>query len=735
MKRRLTTLCLTGCLLTSTIALLHPNSWRAPFSTPAANAQTTPDLFYTFYGQRISLSQRRDTIAVAFKSDATRTRGGLPLHLQLQQDLANPDNTRNIRGSQSTTTPPAIQLEINPLGDRYALITLPANSNSRDTTLTQRITQHPSVEAILPVLARQTSQDGKSETRDETIVLPNQILISTEPNLSESQFQLLLNQNNLEIIRPLRFTKNRYLVRSKTLKGTEILSLSHQLNQVQGIQSATPNFIQTLPYIKQDITPQQTPVNTPNALDRLDALLKTFPPIPNTPFPSRKLPLAWHLDSTSQRGRLLPRTDIRATEAWQHSKRGQGTVVAVIDSLIQWDHPDLVDNIYSVPETVVGEASQNGNRLPGEVNGWDFANNDPDTRISDNEITQLAPHFQNTFQLSQSEILKKYERLANRLKQRYSQASPNEIANRIRNYIRNDIASEFHGTWSAGVVAARPKTADGIAGVAPNSKILPIRVFGVGGQLESASLVEAIGYAAERNVDVINMSLGGLLPVQDLTAQIFDVLDRKPNLVIVASAGNENLDGVGFPAAIPGVVSVGSTNFTGNRSFYSSFGGRLDVVAPGGETIQTNQFGILTTGGTGASGFWKGITPPSYSWGVALDPKGDYVQVQGTSFSAPTVSGVIALMQQADPKRKLARNTLVKILQQTASYDALNLTKADENQYRLQSAIGFGSAGDFPFLRPSGIFPQPKPVSAQQYFFGKGLVNAEAAVIAVNQSR
>lgn len=374
-------------------------------------------------------------------------------------------------------------------------------------------------------------------------------------------------------------------------------------------------------------------------------------------------------------------------------------------------------------------------RLPGEVNGWDFATNDPDTRISDSEITQFAPHFQNTFQLSQSEFLKKYERLANRLKQRYSKESPSEIANRIRNYIRNDIASEFHGTWSAGVVAARPKTSDGIASVAPDAKILPVRVFGVGGQIESASLVEAIGYAAERNVDVINMSLGGLMPDQALTAQIFDVLDRRPNLVIVASAGNENLDGVGFPAAIPGVISVGSTNFTGNRSFYSSFGGRLDVVAPGGETIQTNQFGILTTGGTGAAGFWQGITPPSYSWGVALDPKGDYVQVQGTSFSAPTVSGIIALMQQADPNRKLARNTLVKVLQQTASYDSLNLTKADENQYRLQSAIGFGTAGDFSFLRPSGIFPQPQPVSAQQYFFGKGLVNAEAAVMAVNQSR
>jgi serine protease len=720
MNRLLTSLCLTGCLVaTNNLTFTNPIAPR--FSPPPANAQTSSELFYTFYGQRIPLSQRQNTIAVAFKPDAPRTRGGLPLHLQLQQDLAAP-NSGNTRGGNTPSSAPAINVEVNSLGDRYALITLPTDTSSSDANLTQRLSQQPYVESVLPVLARQSRQDGKSTVRNETIVLPNQILISTEPKLSGSQLQLLLNQNNLEIIRPLRFTKNRYLVRAKKATGTEILALSNRLNQVQGIQSATPNFIQSLPYIKQELATQQTTANLPNALERIQALLQKLPPIPNTPFSSNKLPLQWHLNSTSQRGTIMPRTDIRATEAWQHSQRGKGTVVAVIDSLIQWDHPDLVDNIYRLPDS--------SDRLPGEVNGWDFANNDPDTRISDSEMNQLGPHFQNTFQLSTPEILKKYEGFANDLKERYPKASPDEIANRIRNYIRDDIASEFHGTWSAGVIAAHPKTANGVAGVAPEAKILPVRVFGVGGELEGANLVEAIGYAAERKVDVINMSLGGLLPDQELTAQVFDVLDSNPNLVIVASAGNESLDGVAFPAAIPGVVAVGATNFTGNRSFYSSFGGRLDIVAPGGDTSQTNQFGILTTGGTGTAAFWQGTTPPNYSWGVALDPKGEYVQVQGTSFSAPTVSGVVALMQRGEPQRKLQRDRLVKILQQSASYEALNLTKADENQYRLQAAIGFGTAQDFPFLRPSGIFPQPKPVSAQQYFFGKGLVNAEAAVIA-----
>ncbi|MBE9087316.1 S8 family serine peptidase, partial [Tolypothrix sp. LEGE 11397] len=242
---------------------------------------------------------------------------------------------------------------------------------------------------------------------------------------------------------------------------------------------------------------------------------------------------------------------------------------------------------------------------------------------------------------------------------------------------------------------------------------------------------EAIGYAASRNVDVINMSLGGLLPDEGLTEQIFDVLDAHRHLVIVASAGNENLDGVGFPAGIPGVVSVGATNMTGNRTFYSSYGGGLDLVAPGGEIQNSLSGGILTTGGTWLDGFWQGMSVPDYAWGLALDPLGKYVQVQGTSFSAPIVSGVVALMKGEDPKRRLSRHEIVSILNQTATYDGLNLSKADANRYRLQKEVGFGTVVDAPVSRPSGIFPKAKPVSAQEYFFGRGLVNADAAVQAV----
>jgi serine protease len=92
-------------------------------------------------------------------------------------------------------------------------------------------------------------------------------------------------------------------------------------------------------------------------------------------------------------------------------------------------------------------------------------------------------------------------------------------------------------------------------------------------------------------------------------------------------------------------------------------------------------------------------------------------------------------MKGEDGRRRLTRNQLVSILKRTASYKNLNLSKADVNRYRLQAAIGFGTAQDFPFLRPSGVFTAARPVSPEQYFFGSGLVNAEAAVKAVQRSR
>jgi serine protease len=721
MRKVVSSLLLTGIMVGTLPMAQHQTQsiGIAQYFSPApAQAQTTPDdIYYTFYGQRIPLTVRRDQIAVVLEPQIIGARGGTSAFQQLEMAL-----TGQSSGSRGGATDSALDVTLRPLGSRYAVIELSSVTPELEAAVQERL-QQPYIQETLPVLRRADS--------DETIVLPNQIIVSFEPDTPQSQVQLTLNRYGLEVVRPLRFTQNRYLVSARDGSGLRVLNIANQLNGVAGIQSATPNFVQTVPYrtVPQNLYAMATePAQRANDLDNLLARLSGQR---NWPSPTKLFPLHWHLDSTAFRGTRQPRTDVRAAEAWEQGTRGEGVVVAVIDSLIQWDHPDLVDSLYAVPET-------QANRLPGEVHGWDFSNSDitckadlcaigdPDTRISRDELALVQDDFQHTFTLSDTELLAEYADLAGRVRSARPELSGTEIANLIRNWIQSEISGEFHGTWSSGVIAANPQGDRNAVGVAPEADILPVRVFGLGGEITVAALVEAIGYAADRGADVINLSLGGLLPDRELTDQVMAVLDANPDLVIVASAGNDSLDGVGFPAAIPGVISVGATTLDGKRTFYSSYGGGLDVVAPGGDTSQVSMFGILTTGGTWVPGFWEGMETPTNPWGVSLDPLGNYVQVQGTSFSAPATSGVVALMQAANGN--LNREQVTTILETTSTYEGLTLTQSETNQYRLQAEVGMGTAMDSQILRPSGIFNFPQPVTPEQYYFGWGLVNASAAV-------
>lgn len=710
MRHLLSSLLLGGFVLG---AMPLPYLSESQFLVPTAQASQS-DVYYTFYGQRIPLSLRQDRIAVLLSPPVSGTRGGAAAYQQLEQALSGRS------GSRGGTSAPALAVTLRPLGSRYAIIELPSLDGELRAAVEDRL-QQPYIEATLPVLSRTGS--------DDTIVLPNQIIVSFEPDTPQSQVQLTLSRYGLEMIRPLQFSQNRYLVSAREGDGLRVLNIANQLNGVVGIQSATPNFVQTVPYHAVPQSLDRSAASAPST--SLDNLLARLTGPKAWPVATDLFPLHWHLDSVAFRGSQQPRTDIQAVQAWQQGTQGEGVVVAVIDSLIQWDHPDLANSLYTVPETQL-------NRLPDEVHGWDFSNQaqtcegdrcamgDPDTRISTAELDLLRPHLQNTFLLSDAELLVQYPSLTETIQTSRPEFSQHQVAGIIRDQIRGDVMAEFHGTWSSGVIAASPATARGVVGVAPKAQILPVRVFGLGGEITMAALVEAVGYAADRGADVINLSLGGLLPDRELTDQIMSVLDTHPNLVIVASAGNDSLDGVGFPAAIPGVLSVGAITMEGRRTFYSSYGSGLDVVAPGGDISQVGLFGILTTGGTGVTGFWRGMEPPTTPWGMGLDGPGQFVQVQGTSFSAPVASGTVALMLAANSN--LSRDQVTEILTATASYTGLGLTQSEINQYRLQAEVGLGTAVDNQVLRPSGIFSFPQPVSSEQYYFGRGLVNAAAAV-------
>ncbi|MFA5109715.1 MAG: S8 family serine peptidase [Patescibacteria group bacterium] len=295
-------------------------------------------------------------------------------------------------------------------------------------------------------------------------------------------------------------------------------------------------------------------------------------------------------------------TKIKADSAWEKVSASPDIVIAVIDSGIEINHPDLRENIWRNAKEIAGnKIDDDHNGFVDDVNGWDFVNNLPDP----------SPKFS---------------------------AGWTE-------------AGVAHGTMIAGIIAASGNNKEGVAGVTWDAKIMPLKVLNDRGEGKAGDVIRAIDYAINNGADIINLSFVSF----NYSEELQEAVRRAHNsgVIIVAAAGNEQEIGEGYnidqtpiyPACYDGdsgenmVIGVAATDALDQKAKFSSYGNRcVDLAAPG-----ISFFSAISAKSDPANpgkiydGYWS-----------------------GTSMAAPLVSATLALIETANPE--LSRREVVNIL-------------------------------------------------------------------------
>lgn len=307
---------------------------------------------------------------------------------------------------------------------------------------------------------------------------------------------------------------------------------------------------------------------------------------------------------------------IKAREAWNIRHDAKSVVVAILDSGIDINHPDLKNNIWRNKGEIRGNRSDDDeNGFMDDYNGWNFVEN------NNNPNPNFKPGF------------------------------------------TGDI---LHGTIVAGVVGAEGNNAEGISGIAWQVQLMPLKVLDDNGSGDSGDVLRAIDYAIANHADIINLSFVGDNYSRGLDEAIKRAYDA--GIVVVAAAGNNSLETASesldakplYPICLDGfsgenrVIGVAATDAIDQKTNFSGYGRRcVDITAPGISIFSTslNQPG-QTLNNEPLDKYYDGY------W-------------SGTSLSAPMVTGALALIKAVNPT--LSRREIIDVLLDSAtSVDNLN---------------------------------------------------------------
>jgi len=309
-------------------------------------------------------------------------------------------------------------------------------------------------------------------------------------------------------------------------------------------------------------------------LTMLFSFCKTaFAYIPNDPYISKQ----WYLDAAD------------VYKAWDITKGSSDIIVAVIDSGVDYNHIDLKDNIWvnkkEIPDNGIDD---DFNGYIDDVHGWDFVNNDNDPK-PDIDVSCLAEK-------------------------------------------KCSLEGVNHGTVISGIIAGIQDNNEGISGIAPKVKIMPLKVLDPNGGGNIEDVISAIRYAQNNGASIINMSFVGSIDSPELRKVMSDA--AKNNIIFTVAAGN-NIDGGYNLNIIPmypvcssfdDMVKIGVSSIDKNdiRPSFANFGSNcIDFSAPGTSIFSTTVYkGEHSSFNSYYNGYWS-----------------------GTSVSAPIVAGAIALIK------------------------------------------------------------------------------------------
>jgi Subtilase family len=298
-------------------------------------------------------------------------------------------------------------------------------------------------------------------------------------------------------------------------------------------------------------------------------------------------------------------------QVWQTST-GSGIVVAVIDTGVDYNHPDLWKNIWVNPRRA-------SDRNHDGVIDLDDVDSNANKKLDSHEFVKnlIGYNFVN------------------------KNSDPQDKKN-------------GHGTHMAGIIAATRNNSLGVVGVAPDAKIMVIKALNDNGKGRFSDIAKAIIYASDMNADIINSSWGCNCVLPNMVKKAYRYAYRKGTVIVTAGGNNSSGRNTYSPANLPETIAVASVDHAGQLSSFSNYGKNIDIAAPGENILSTLAQGAL---------IYKN---PETRMGI--DSNYDYYYYAGSSLSTAYISGISALILSTNPNLK---NYSVKNLLKSAT-DALD---------------------------------------------------------------